>query len=131
MWIFCQIIAGEIPVKPFFENDQVFAFLDHEPMNFGHVLVLPRNHYENIEETPVEVLQAIIAAVKEIGLKIKDKLDYPAYNVIVNNGPEAGQKVFHSHWHITPRLDVGEIIWPPQKEYGPGEMEEILEKLLS
>lgn len=131
MCIFCQMVSGEIPVKPVFENEDVFVFLDNNPVNPGHCLVIPKSHYENIEDTPVEVLGEIVLAIKNVGWKIKNLLGYEGYNVVVNNGEVAGQEVMHSHWHVLPRLNENEVVWPEHKAYQEGEREEIYKKLSS
>lgn len=131
MCIFCQIANGEIPVEPIFEDEDIFVFLDNNPVNPGHCLIIPKKHYENIEETPIEILQKIVVVVKEIGGKIKTNLGYPAYNVIVNNGADAGQEMMHTHWHLIPRLEKGELGVAKKTTYQEGEKEEILKKLKS
>ena len=131
MCIFCQIANGEIPVEPIFEDEDIFVFLDNNPVNPGHCLIIPKKHYENIEETPMDILQKIVVVIKEIGGKIKTNLGYPAYNVIVNNGADAGQEVMHAHWHIIPRLKKGELGVSKNSVYQEGEKEEILKKLKS
>ncbi len=131
MCIFCQMINGEIPVTPIWESDDVFVFLDQNPVNFGHCLVVPKKHYENIEETPEEVLKLISGAIKIVGKKIKNNLGYDGYNVVVNNGEVAGQEVFHTHWHLIPMTVTEKIIWPKTKSYHDGEMETVIQKLRS
>ncbi|MFZ4648154.1 MAG: HIT family protein [Patescibacteria group bacterium] len=129
MCVFCQIISGEIPVESVFENDEVFVFLDQNPVNFGDCLVTPKKHYQNIEETPVEILQEIVTVIKIIGGKIKNNLDYSGYNVVVNNGEIAGSEVQHTHWHVIPRAKENEFVWPRHKKYSEEEREETLRKL--
>jgi histidine triad (HIT) family protein len=123
------MINGEIPVTPIWESDDVFVFLDQNPVNFGHCLVVPKKHYENIEETPEEVLKLISGAIKIVGKKIKNNLGYDGYNVVVNNGEVAGQEVMHTHWHVIPRTKAGEAIWPEHKKYSEEEKEETIKKL--
>lgn len=129
MCIFCQIASGEIPVEAIFENEDLFVFLDNNPVNPGHCLIIPKQHYENIEETPVDILQKIVAVAKEIGGKIKNNLGYSAYNLIVNNGVAADQEMMHTHWHLVPRLEKGELGVAKKSVYQEGEKEEILKKL--
>lgn len=129
MCIFCQIANGEIPVTPIFENDDVFVFLDNNPINIGHCLVVPKKHYENIEETPIEILEKLVFAIKEVGKKIKNNLGYSAYNIKVNNGADAGQEVMHLHWHLVPRLRPGELNIHQHVVYKEGEQQEVIKKL--
>lgn len=129
MCLFCKIINKEIPCHQVYEDDKVIAFLDIKPVNPGHVLVLPKKHYQNFEEITPEDLTALMLAVKKIGGQMKNKLGVTGYNVTVNNDPVAGQIIPHLHVHIIPRhAGDGHVMWP-QSEYGPGEAEAIAKKL--
>ncbi|MFA5754382.1 MAG: HIT family protein [Patescibacteria group bacterium] len=131
MCIFCKIINQEIPSHKFYEDDKVIAFLDIKPVNPGHALVVPKAHYETIEEISETDLTAVILAVKKVGGLLKDKLGVEGYNVTVNNGAVAGQAVNHLHFHVIPRhAGDGHVSWP-QSDYAPGEAEEIVKKLTS
>lgn len=129
MCLFCKIVAGEIPSYKIYEDDKVYAFLDNKPVNPGHTLVVPKEHYANMEEIPEDDLQALIVAVKKIGKQMKEKLDCPAYNVIQNNGEVAGQVIHHLHFHLVPRFEGDGLKLFPHNEYKEGEAEEVQEKL--
>lgn len=131
MCIFCQIVAGEIPAYKVYEDEKIFAFLDIEPVQPGHILVLPKKHVANIEEVTEAELTALIIAVKKMGRLLKDKLGYEAYNIHQNNGPLAGQSVLHLHFHLIPRLPGDDLNHWPAREYAPGEADEILKKLVA
>lgn len=128
--IFCRIIAGEIPSTKIYEDDNVLAFLDIAPVNPGHTLVIPKNHYANLEEVPVDVLGEVIKAVKKIGQALKIGLNVKGYNVIENNDPIAGQIINHLHFHIIPRHENDNLHLWPQQEYQAGEMDEVAEKII-
>ena len=131
MCIFCKIIAGEIPCHKVYEDDKVLAFLDIKPLNLGHTLVIPKKHYENLEEINEEELTALTLAVKKIGRLVKEKLGVAGYNISENNGEVAGQEIMHLHFHIIPRQE-GDGLGPwPRRGYQDGEAEETLKKLLS
>jgi len=131
MCIFCQIINNEIPSCKVYEDDKTLAFLDINPVNPGHTLVIPKKHYENIEEISEEDLAAVIASVKKVGRLMKDKLGAAGYNVTLNNGAAAGQDVWHLHFHVIPRHDGdGHKTWARRK-YSDGETEMIIAKLIS
>ncbi|MFA6995479.1 MAG: HIT family protein [Patescibacteria group bacterium] len=131
MCIFCKIIAGEIPAYKVYEDDSVLAFLDIQPVNPGHVLVVSKKHYKNLEEIPEDDLKILIVAVKTIGRLLKDKLGIDGYNASTNNDPAAGQIIPHIHFHVIPRhAGDGHESWS-RGEYAPGEPEEIVKKLLS
>ena len=127
--IFCKIIAGEIPSYKVYEDENTLAFLDINPVNPGHILVVPKKHVTNIEEADEEILCLIMSTVKKVGLSLKNNLGAAGYNVMENNDPIAGQIVPHLHFHITPRLaGDGLNLWP-QKEYAAGEADEVLSKI--
>jgi histidine triad (HIT) family protein len=129
MCIFCQIANNEIPHYKFYENDQVAAFLDIQPVNPGHTLVIPKKHYDNIEAIGEQELSGLIIAVKHIGRQLLDKLNIAGYNVLVNNGAVAGQAVAHLHFHLIPRQAGDTCPTWPHASYAPGEAEELLKKL--
>lgn len=131
MCIFCKIITGEIPSYKIYEDDSVLAFLDIQPVNPGHILVISKKHYKNLEEIPEADLKILIVAVKNIGHLLKIKLKADGYNASTNNDPAAGQIVPHIHFHVIPRyVGDGHESWS-HSEYAPGEAEEIVKKLLS
>ncbi len=126
---FCKIIAGEIPSYKVYEDDYTIAFLDINPVNPGHTLVVPKQHFINIEEADEETLCQVIKVVKKIGLSLKENFSAEGYNVQVNNNLVAGQVVPHLHFHIIPRLlGDGMELWQ-QKKYLDNEAEEVLNKI--
>jgi histidine triad (HIT) family protein len=130
MCLFCQIINGEIPSYKIYENELVLAFLDIKPVNPGHVLVVPKKHFSNLEEISPEHLEAVIMAVKKIGKQLKEQLGAPGYNVILNNDPVAGQEISHLHYHVIPRYENDGLKSFPQSKYNEGEAEEMIKKLI-
>ena len=127
--IFCKIIAGEIPSYKVYEDGRVLAFLDINPVNPGHTLVVPKKHVANIEETDEETLCQVMKIVKKVGQSLKKNLGAPGYNVLENNDPVAGQVVPHLHFHVTPRLENDGLDLWPQKQYKENEAEEVLNKI--
>ncbi len=129
MCLFCKIVSGEVPSYKVYEDEAVLAFLDISPCNPGHTLVIPKDHYANMEEIPENKLCLLISAVKKIGQSIKENLGVPGYNVSENNDSVAGQIIPHIHFHIIPRRE-GDGLRPwPQGKYADGEAEEILNKI--
>ncbi len=127
--IFCKIILKEIPASIVYEDDQVLAFLDINPVNPGHTLVIPKVHYENIFETPDTLFGYIAQIAKKIAHAIKDGLGAPGVNVAMNNGAHAGQVVFHAHVHVMPRHEGdGYALWKG-RAYKEHEPEDILFKI--
>jgi len=127
--VFCKIIAGEIPSYRVYEDETTLAFLDINPTNPGHTLVVPKRHLVNIEEADEKILSRAMRVVKKVGASLKDNLAVPGYNVQVNNDPTAGRIVPHLHFHVVPRLaEDGLKLWP-QRKYGAGEAEAVLTKI--
>ncbi len=131
MCIFCKIINHDIPCHQVYEDEKTLVFLDIKPANPGHLLVIPKTHYQNIEDITEEDFCSLMQIVKKMGRLLKDKLGVLAYNVTENNDPLAGQIVPHLHFHIIPRHEGdGHVLWP-QSEYEPGEAEKIVKQLKS
>ncbi len=103
--IFCQIIAGEIPAYKIYEDDKWFAFLDINPVNLGHTLLLPKRHYRNLFDLPTDLLCEMGVMLQKLTLAVKDATQADGINIGWNNEPAAGQLVFHSHTHIMPRFE--------------------------
>ena len=98
--IFCKIIKKEIPSTTVYENEFVYAFRDLHPQSKQHILLVPKQHVASVMETDTnsKTLKHVFDAVKEIAKK--EKMDPSGFRVVVNNGPDAGQTVFHLHFHI-------------------------------
>lgn len=101
--LFCKIVRKEIPANIIYENDKILAFLDIRPVNPGHTLVIPKEHYEHCLETPDGILAEIMRTVKKITPAILASVGAKAFNLGANCGRLAGQAVFHTHFHIMPR----------------------------
>lgn len=127
--VFCKIIKGELPCVKVYEDGKVLAFLDISPVNPGHTLVVPKEHFENILDTPEDVLSEMIKIVKKIASAVLKGSGAEAFNLGVNNGAAAGQVVQHIHFHVMPRFaGDGYKLWG-SKPYGAGEMEEAGNKI--
>lgn len=103
--IFCSIVDGDIPANVVYEDDDVLAFLDANPLAPGHTLVIPKEHYETLADTPSEPGEMAFAAVHYLTPRIEDAVDADATTVAINNGEVAGQEVPHLHVHIVPRFE--------------------------
>ncbi len=128
--LFCKIIKGEIPSIKVYENDDVFSFLDIHPVNPGHTLVIPKNHFANIHDTPEEKFGTLMIGAKKIATAVKEGLRADGINIGMNNEPAAGQLVFHAHIHVIPRFaSDGFQHWKGRKNYKDGEAEETAQKI--
>lgn len=97
--IFCKIIAGEIPSKKLYEDDQVVAFYDIEPKAPVHFLVIPKTHLQGACAITAEN-SAAVAHIFEVIAKLTAELKLTDYRVVTNNGADAGQSVKHLHFHV-------------------------------
>ena len=126
--IFCKIIKGEIPCYKVYEDEDTLAFLDIQPVNPGHTLVVPKQHFQNLEAIPEDLLAKVMVTVKKVAKTIKDNIA-PSYNIQENNDPIAGQVIPHIHWHIIPRQEGDGLRLWSQRKYNTGEAEETLKKM--
>ena len=115
--IFCKIVAGEIPSRTLFEDEDFKVMLDVGPASKGHALILPKDHAANLYELPEETAAAVMKLAKKMALKMRDKLHCDGLNLVQNNGETAGQTVPHFHLHLIPRYkgDGQNINWVPGK----------------
>lgn len=128
--LFCKIIAGEIPCTKVYEDEDILAFLDINPVNIGHTLVIPKEHFANIYETPSDVLAKIMDTAKTLSIATKTALSADGINIEMNNDPIAGQVIFHTHLHVIPRFESdGFRHWKGARGYNEGEAAEIAKKI--
>lgn len=117
--IFCKIVKKEIPANIVYEDDDVLAFLDIVPVNPGHMLLIPKTHYEDLLVTPSELSAKMMAVVPMIAKAIMKATGTEGFNIGINTGKDAGQVVLHTHIHIMPRTKTdGHQLWhgEPYKE---------------
>ncbi len=128
--IFCKILNNEIPCFKVFEDDLVIAFLDVNPVSNGHVLVVPKEHFVDIFDTPDEVLERVNIFCRDISVLCKEKLGATGVNVLNASGKDAQQSVFHLHFHVVPRFENdGLDLWFNCKLKNLKEVEAIYRKL--
>jgi histidine triad (HIT) family protein len=103
--IFCKIIQGELPSSIVHEDEHVIAFLDINPINPGHVLIVPKQHYASLKEVPTETAMQLFKVVLDVekAVWIADGVRCEGTNLLQNNGKSAWQDVFHVHFHVIPR----------------------------
>ena len=128
--IFCKIVNGKIPAAKIYEDSKVMSFLDIMPANKGHCLVVPKNHSENLIEMGEDDLSATIKAAKKVARALSLSFGNGSFNMVMNNGKEAGQLVNHAHIHIIPRFqkDRLRIKWSHLK-YEGDELKDYAEKI--
>jgi histidine triad (HIT) family protein len=101
--IFCDMIHGAAEVSMCYEDSTAIAFMDIQPVNNGHVLVVPRAHYESLLDIPHDVGLHLFDVAMRIAPVVRDICGCDDMNVVVNSGEHAGQNVFHHHVHLIPR----------------------------
>lgn len=109
--LFCNIVARTVPAKLVFENDDIVAFEDVRPVAPKHVLVIPKRHVPGIHDAKPED-SALLGQVLLAGRDVAEKLGLGegGYRLVINQGPDAGQSVFHVHCHVLGGRPMG---WPP------------------
>ena len=115
--IFCDIRDRKTETEIIFEDEHILAFLDIQPVNFGHTLVITKNHFDNFLTVPKEELSRIMSATQFIAGAVKRSMNADGFNVISNNGNSAGQSVYHFHFHIIPRFNNDFTLKPNIKTY--------------
>jgi histidine triad (HIT) family protein len=113
--LFDKIIHGVIPSYKVYEDDHVYAFLDISPQSYGHTLVVPKESIAHLHELSDDASAALGRALPRLCRAVMRATGASAYNVLQNNGSEAGQAVFHVHFHIIPRVrgDGLKLQWHP------------------
>jgi histidine triad (HIT) family protein len=101
--VFCKIVAGDIPNMTVYEDDQVLAFLDINPLVDGHTMVIPKAHGQYLEDLDDDTVAAVFRAVRAVSAAQRKGLGAHDTTIGINNGPSAGQVVPHAHVHIVPR----------------------------
>ena len=128
--IFCKIVKGEIPSTKVYEDEKTLAFLDITPINIGHSLVIPKEHFKDIHEMPEELVAHMMKVVKKVSAALR-AMPSDGVNVNMNNEGPAGQVIFHAHIHVIPRfVNDGFELWHSKRKYAEGEMQKVAEKII-
>ena len=121
--IFCAIAEKHAPAEIVFETDKTVSFLDVNPMNYGHVLVVPKEHFADLTAVPDELIPELFQTAQKVAVAMVDALKADGFNIVLNNGRAAGQSVFHSHIHVIPRYNTDNFgIKLHLKKYPEGEL---------
>ncbi len=106
---FCKIIDRKLPAEIVYENDRVIVFKDHRPQAGIHLLVCPKAHYDTFMDAPADEVTYLFKICRQLAEKLKVK---NGFRIVINNGPQAGQIVYHLHIHFlswTKKLDGDRI----------------------
>ncbi len=110
--------TATIPSAKILETADAVAFLDINPVNRGHTLLVPKAHHAHLSELPDAVAAATGSLLPRLCRAIRAATGADGLNVIVNNGQAAGQTIDHCHWHIIPRFSDDAVNWPwPHRPY--------------
>ncbi len=109
--LFCNIANGQIPAKIVYQDEDVVAFEDIHPQAPHHILIIPRRHIASMNDLTLDDGQ-LLAVIFSVAAKLAQKLglDKSGYRFVTNVGPDAGQSVFHLHFHL---LGGRSMAWPP------------------
>ena len=127
--LFCKIVAGKIPCQKIYENTSTLAFLSINPVNFGHVLVVPKKHSADLLDTDDTSAGDIMIAAKHVASAVMKSMGAEGFNVSMNNKGAAGQVIFHAHVHIIPRFSTDGFRHWSHKETTPAQLEETAKKI--
>ena len=101
--IFCKIADGKIKARVISQNNKAVAFLDAMPLSIGHTLVIPKLHYEKVQEMNREYSSAVFDLLRQVSSAVEKAVGVNASTIAIHNGREAGQEVPHVHVHVIPR----------------------------
>ena len=107
--LFCRIIAGKIPGDFVFQDDSCVVIRDINPQAPMHVLVIPRDHMESLDEASQKE-ENLLGHLLRVGARVANEQEHESYRTVINTGAGAGQSVFHLHVHI---LGGRGMNWPP------------------
>lgn len=107
--LFCKIAAGEIPSNKVYEDELCYAFYDIDPQAPVHFLVIPKEHIQSVSAVNAEN-EGGVGHIFSVIAKLAAELGLESYRVVSNIGEQAGQSVFHLHFHV---LSGRDMTWPP------------------
>ena len=120
--LFCKIVRKEIPSAIVYEDDWTLAFLDVHPLSLGHVLVIPKEHFENIIDLPEKLVGRVFGTVKLVTEAVNNAFKPHGFTIGINHGRMSGQAVDHLHVHIISRYEgdkggsIHTVVKNPPKE---------------
>ncbi|MCY4545589.1 MAG: HIT family protein [Gemmatimonadetes bacterium] len=112
--VFCRIIRGELDSATIYEDESTLAFLNLRQSNAGHVLVVPKRHFEQIYDLDEDTACALAGTVCKVSRAVRRVYAPEGLSIWQSNGPAAFQEVPHVHWHVFPRyIDDGHLVVYP------------------
>lgn len=128
---FCKIIKGDLPSNKIYENNNVYVFapLKDAIISKGHMLIIPKKHYENIYEMPKKEIGYVMTTTKDIAEKLKEKYKAKGINLLHASGKAAQQSVLHFHIHLIPRYEEDGLDTWPNTGYEENNYEEVYKEI--
>ena len=127
--IFCEIVRGKKDGHFIYEDENYVAFLDKYPIDTGHSLVMPREHFEKITDMTAEKVGELFSKIPKIAKAVIEATNADAFSVAQNNGRAAKQIVPHVHIHIIPRYESRETIWTRREIAKENELKILAERI--
>ncbi|MCX6825508.1 MAG: HIT family protein [candidate division SR1 bacterium] len=103
--VFCRILRKEIPSYVVYEDDDILAMFAKDMEVYGHTLIIPKQHYQDIYDIPEDILAKLSIVAKKLGNRYKEKIGATGINILHASGKDAQQSVFHFHIHLFPRFE--------------------------
>ena len=127
--IFSKIIEGSIPSFQIDQTENEIAFLDIMPCAEGHTLIVPKNEVERFEDIDPDDAVTLMMFLQRVSRAVSSAFGGLDYNLILNNGVQAGQEVMHVHFHIIPRLERTSRMFGNRKNASTEELQQTADKI--
>jgi|SRR5574344_1158065 histidine triad (HIT) family protein len=127
--IFCKIADKKIPASILYEDEDVIAFLDNNPVSYGHCLVISKEHFDSFLSTPKSVMHKVYDVAQRIGQVEIKSLGAKGVNILTNCYEAAGQSVKHFHVHVIPRYDAPDGLKLEMNKYGDVNLPTLRDKI--
>jgi histidine triad (HIT) family protein len=101
--VFCDIVRGKKEASRVYEDQVTLAFMDLHQLNEGHVLIIPNQHFETIDEVPLDIVGALFKTAVVVARAVQQVFMPDGLNIWQSSGAAAGQEVPHVHLHVFPR----------------------------
>lgn len=127
--VFAKILRKQLPAHVVYEDDDTLAFLDINPVQPGHTLVIPKKYARNIFDIDEASLDAVMKTVRKVAKAVQTATGAAGVNITSNNEAAAGQVVFHFHVHIVPRFENDGLKLWPGRQYATKEALQLAEDI--
>ena len=127
--VFCDIVRGSTPSHVLYQDEDYIAILDKYPIAFGHTLVMPKKHFERVNDLSIREFSALYARVYALNRIITSRMNASASHISINDGTAANQLIPHVHVHIIPRSLNDKAGFTARKLVKVEKMEKLCQKL--